>query len=243
MLDAVKLKKYLEFENYALLDSVDSTNDYVSARIAEGKNSLLAVADSQSNGKGRFSRKWISEKGGLYFSFTRDLSSIGYPLQLYPIACSIGVLKYLESLSIPLLRYKWPNDILVKDRKISGILCELTDKAVIAGIGVNINIKNIPNELSYIATSVYFIKRREYSLTDAVVSIVKGIGSVENAEQILNFLDNSGMKGRRIVFQAQENQVEGIVHGFKENGEIILKTDKGHESFIAGDVSFVRDAV
>ncbi|MDD3803148.1 MAG: biotin--[acetyl-CoA-carboxylase] ligase [bacterium] len=240
MFDAKKIKK-LGFSNTAIFSSVDSTNDFLSEMTTSGKESIIAVSQMQTKGRGRFAREWVSLKGGLYFSFTEKHENIVYPLQLFPIACAIGVYRYLESLRIPLLRYKWPNDILVKNRKISGILCEFSESVIIAGIGVNINTEAFPEEISDFAVSVYSIKRREYSLTDALVEIVNNIRNVKNSAEITKFMNESGMIGKRIMFSSNGRIIEGTVDSFKENGEIVINSNSILESFIAGDATFVRE--
>jgi len=241
MADIGRLKRELDFDDYAFFESAGSTNDILLRMVREGKTNGLVIAGEQRNGRGRFARSWASVKGGLYFSFTQDAEKLGYPVQLFAIACAIGVYGYLETAKVPLLRYKWPNDILVGERKISGILCELAEKTIVAGIGVNVNTPDFPEELSQTAVSLFQIKRRKYDITEAAVKIIKGIREVKSAREIISFMEKSGMKGRRVSFVSGNAKVEGRVAGFRENGEIEIETERGRESFIAGDVSFVRD--
>jgi BirA family biotin operon repressor/biotin-[acetyl-CoA-carboxylase] ligase len=243
MLDPSYLKRHLDFKDYILLETIDSTNNYIAKIIKKGKTSVLVAADEQTNGRGRFSRKWSSETGGLYFSFTGKISDINYNYQLSPIACAMGVFKTLDYAGVPNLIYKWPNDILVGKKKISGILLEITEDTIIAGIGVNANIREFQEDISKTATSLFLIKRREYDLNELLCGIIAEINKINTEKEILNFLKDSGMIGKRVKFTSVSRNINGTVFGFRETGEIEIDIDGEVESFIAGDVSFLREDI
>ena len=101
----------------------------------------IAVCTSQTNGRGRFNRRWFGEEGGLWISFTvplhEDPAINGGHL---PLLAGLAVLKTCEELGLEHARLRWPNDILVGKSKLGGILVERPshDMAVI-GIGINIH--------------------------------------------------------------------------------------------------------
>lgn len=243
MLDSSYLKNRLDFDDYILLEKTNSTNDYLANILKFKKTSILTAADEQTDGRGRFSRKWSSKKGGLYFSFTRRIKDIRYNIQLFPIACAMGVYMTLDSAGVPNLLYKWPNDILAGGKKISGILLEIMDDTIIAGIGVNANIRGFQKDISKTATSLFLIKRREYDLNELLCGIIIEINKIKTGREILDFLKISGMIGKRVKFTSASRNINGIVFGFRETGEIEIDIDGKVESFIAGDVSFLREDI
>ena len=132
---------------------VISTNN-TAIRIIKSSNFKfgMVVTDSQSNGKGQYGKKWISNKGNLFVSFFHELNNINLSIStLTKINCLI-VKKLIENFYKGNIFYKRPNDLLVNKKKISGILQEILtidkQKFLIVGIGLNIakspKIKNYP---------------------------------------------------------------------------------------------------
>jgi BirA family transcriptional regulator, biotin operon repressor / biotin---[acetyl-CoA-carboxylase] ligase len=126
------------------LDSVDSTNNYLWEKALAGEPQILAVrAREQTHGKGRQGKVWQSAKDkGIYVSFllrpNRPIDEINF----LPLVFGLAVVKSIEALVEPKIKY--PNDVLVKDKKICGVLVEASRQGqkidfLIAGIGLNIN--------------------------------------------------------------------------------------------------------
>jgi BirA family transcriptional regulator, biotin operon repressor / biotin---[acetyl-CoA-carboxylase] ligase len=114
---------------------VDSTN-----LVAANLKAWEAVrADRQSAGRGRFRRNWISDEGGLWLSAvvpTNPKSTAGRAL---PMAVGLAVCDVLRGLGVQTLRMRWPNDVLVKDRKLAGLLVDqFSPGLAVAGIGINV---------------------------------------------------------------------------------------------------------
>jgi BirA family biotin operon repressor/biotin-[acetyl-CoA-carboxylase] ligase len=118
-------------------------------------NSVI-VADSMKSGRGRFKRRWIAPKGGLWFSII--LQPKRNPFEYTFIAC----LSVLQSIQIG--EIKWPNDIIYKNKKVCGILSEMISdvdrQKLILGIGINVN-NNLPGSLKDLATSLKEIKKEK----------------------------------------------------------------------------------
>ena len=116
----------------------------------------MVVADRQSNGKGQYGKKWISNKGNLFVSFFHKLNDINISLpRLTKINCLL-VKKILEKYYKKKIVFKKPNDLLVNNKKISGILQEMIsvsgNKFLIVGIGVNL--VNNPRIINYPTTNL-----------------------------------------------------------------------------------------
>lgn len=114
---------------------VDSTND-----TARDLPAWQAVrADVQRTGRGRHDRSWVSDKGGLWLSAVVPVGTSEQGWQALPLAAGCAVCEALASLGLPDLRLRWPNDVMVRDRKVAGLLVDQfhPDRAVV-GIGVNV---------------------------------------------------------------------------------------------------------
>lgn len=137
----------IAFKNMEFLDEfyyyevVDSTNQRAKEK---NKKFCLFFADQQTSGRGRLDRRWFSDKGGLYFSISLPAFEVGK----LTIVAALSVAE-----SIPEARLKWPNDVLLSNLKVSGILGELFGDKVVIGIGINVE-NEIPEELGNYATNI-----------------------------------------------------------------------------------------
>jgi len=235
------IKKILGFEDTAYFETINSTNTLAGKMARAGKDNFLIIAKTQTEGKGRHSRKWHSPEGGIYFSFALNSSKLPFSPQLFSVASSIGVMDFLSEQQVENVEYRWPNDILVNGRKICGILCELVDSTIITGIGFNLNNEIFDEEIEKIATSLYLEKnmthKEEYALIEIVLSILK---TASNKEKIYRFLKNNPMTGKRVSVKTGENSFSGKVAGIKETGEIVIETEDGEMQFFAGDIEILR---
>ena len=131
-------------------DKISSTQTYALDLIAKGKayDGIVIMAEAQSMGRGRYKRQWISHHGNLYVSFIYEIEEKNFTLS-YSIAVAIA-----ETLIAFGIRptIKWPNDILIDGKKVSGTLTEYSDKFVIIGIGINI--KSNPTVQNYKTTKL-----------------------------------------------------------------------------------------
>lgn len=145
---------------YIKLNKVESTNE-CAKQIAEKETEegMVVTAKEQTGGKGRFGRNWFSPNGGIYCSIilrpkipVESLHSLTF---ISAIAVSDSIKEQFKKNTI----IKWPNDIIIKRKKICGILTESKSKGkkvlyAVVGIGVNINIDKFPEELKYTAYSL-----------------------------------------------------------------------------------------
>ncbi|HKZ62954.1 MAG TPA: biotin--[acetyl-CoA-carboxylase] ligase, partial [Thermoplasmata archaeon] len=139
-------------------DAVESTNDTAKELLGEGaEEGTVIVAERQVAGRGRHGRAWFSPPGGLYCSIV--LKGDETSARLLTLATGIPVVKALRHWSV-LATLKWPNDVVFRDRKIGGVLCEGVYRHdtywVVAGIGVNTNVPldRLPEEVRRTATSL-----------------------------------------------------------------------------------------
>ena len=142
----------IKLDAYKMLsfDKIPSTQDYAHDLIAEGKatDKTVVVAQAQSAGRGRYKRTWVSHHGNLYASFIYKVYERD-PKLSYAVAVAIAETLIAFGLKPQI---KWPNDVLIDGKKISGVLIEYARNFVIVGIGINI--KTCPTVKEYKTTKV-----------------------------------------------------------------------------------------
>lgn len=132
---------------------LDSTQDEI-FRFAENgaASGTIVIADSQTSGRGRNQRRWISPEGGLYFSLLLREEEISKDACMIPLITGIALHDALRKMGIE-TQIKWPNDIVALDKKLAGILCEKKNK--VFGIGIGINLTSAPLESSISVSQLY----------------------------------------------------------------------------------------
>ncbi len=188
------------FNNIVFYKTVDSTNDYLAKLVREKKveNKFVLVADFQTKGKGQRSNRWYSSRGkNLLFSLYLKPSDTLVKNKIYfNIITSLALVHTLKKHLInKKIKIKWPNDILVENCKISGILIETTVlkekiKTVIIGIGININQARFTfNENN--PTSINKILKKEVDRHAVLMDFLKNFSQFFNAfkEKKYEFLD------------------------------------------------------
>lgn len=100
-------------------------------------------ADTQTAGRGRFQRRWVSDAGGLWLSAVVPVETNSAAWRLLPLATGVAVCDALRDCGVPQLRLRWPNDVLVDDRKLAGLLIDQFQPGL-AVVGIGINVTNQP---------------------------------------------------------------------------------------------------
>lgn len=237
-------------------DEIGSTNDEAARQARLGAaEGLCIVARSQTAGRGRHGRTWVSERdSGLYFSIVLRPAFDARFLSLITLAAGIAVYDTLKELGIS-PDIKWVNDVLVREKKISGILAETVETpgglAVILGIGINLTSKNFPDELADTATSIAAeIRQNGVESVTVEETLVKYLTywyellSGENGPA--DVLDNwrtrsSYFSGKRVRVSVSNATTEGTTDGLEPNGALRLKTAGGSTLIVqAGDVQQLR---
>ncbi|EEG85010.1 biotin--[acetyl-CoA-carboxylase] ligase [Proteus penneri ATCC 35198] len=152
LLNADIVNQNIKGEPASVIPVIDSTNQYLIQRISELKSGDVCIAEYQSAGRGRRGRQWISPFGrNLYLSMYWKLDQ--GPAAAIGLSLVVGVImaEVLEKLGADGVKVKWPNDLYLNDKKLSGILVELTGKTgdvahIVTGIGINIAMSKNQNE-------------------------------------------------------------------------------------------------
>ncbi|AMM54177.1 biotin--[acetyl-CoA-carboxylase] ligase [Pyrococcus kukulkanii] len=213
---------------------ISSTNDV--AKSLDVEEGTVIVADRQTKGRGRLNRKWISPEGGLWLSVVLKPKVAPQDIPKIVFLGAIGVVRTLEELSIP-GRIKWPNDVLVNFRKISGILTEKVGEKVILGIGINVN-NNTPengiavkNVLGKEVSLVHVFKILLENLDELYEIYLKSPGTIVELARELMILNVP-------VKVLGNGEVVGIAEDIDEDGRLVLRLGNGEiRKIIYGDVS------
>ena len=223
-------------------DTLESTNDEAKKLISK-KSRIVVTAKKQTAGRGRLGHKWISLDGNLFmtlgFSWKSDDTNILGLISSLAVFSSIK--KYKSDCNIML---KWPNDVLINNCKISGILLEIIPPSkVIIGIGVNIcaapNIDNISTtclkEHGIAVDRIEFMRPYLEIFTNIVATYQK-----EGRQKIIDmWLDNAHKVGQKITVRGEKTQISGEFVGLDKQGFLLLKTsDNSIKTISAGDIYF-----
>ena len=158
-------------------DILDSTNNYLKERTNDLTDGTICYALEQSKGRGRRENSWISPKGNLYFSFLKKHQISRDEVFFETIKTSVAICKLLENYQIN-ATIKYPNDILVNNKKIAGILIEtagikLIDSLVI-GVGLNVNQLDFKN-LNKKAISINMLKNQDFLVEDILKDLHRNL--------------------------------------------------------------------
>lgn len=236
-------------------DTIESTNTAALNQARQGAHEgLCVVAREQTRGRGRHGRTWTSDKdSGLYFSIVLRPKIDTKLLTLITLMTGVAVYDTLAELGIK-PDIKWVNDVLVNEKKISGILAETTDTpnglAVIVGIGINVRSSNFPNEIAETATSIQAETGRVISQDELVEKLS---GFITYFYEILNGEDGpkeilSAWQSRSTYFSGKQVRVSlgnesitGKTDGLEENGALRVRDETGRIIVVqAGDVERLR---
>ena len=229
------------------LKTTESTMKEAAAMAARGEpHGTVVAADRQTAGIGRHGHTWYSDSsGGLYFSIILRLSLTPDLLPILTMALGLATLTAIDDIAGVACDLRWPNDVLLNDRKVAGIMVQgEADAALIAGIGVNVNQSEFPAELRDIATSLRRETKREFSketvLGRVVAESLKYAALLAESGKcpILDrFEKHSGyVNGKSVVVDAPGGEISGVTAGLDENGYLRVRTARGMETIVTGGV-------
>ncbi len=197
----------------------------------------VVVAEEQTAGQGRLGRQWYSARGlGLYCSLVLAPPSQTDSPPVLTLALGLAAQEAIQRYAGISCDLRWPNDVLIGDRKCAGILVQLEGGKVIAGIGVNLNHRRFPPELAAVATSLRLATGREHSREDLLRHLLPAVDTYiklvaeEGPDPILRLFSqaSSYVYGRRVVAGA----LEGVTDGLDASGFLWLRTGRGRRRLI-----------
>ena len=209
---------------------IDSTNNYLKNSYKLLNNFTFVVAEFQSKGKGRNDRVWSSEEGqNLMFSFLIKDQDLLKKFSALSIISAVEVAKLLEDYQIKDVSIKWPNDVLIGDKKVCGILLEgQILEYLVVGIGLNVNQKVFPDGLRRPAISLSLEANKDFNIDELeqklFSNIVKDLSNLDE-EAILNyFRSHNYLLNKRVKVLVNDQPFIGEVIGIDANYFLQIKT-------------------
>lgn len=234
----------------AVLPVIDSTNQYLLDRIGELRSGDACVAEYQQAGRGRRGRKWFSPFGAnLYLSMYWRLEQ--GPAAAIGLSLVIGIImaEVLQELGAENVRVKWPNDLYLGDRKLAGILVELTGKTgdaaqIVIGAGINLAMRHAESDM---------INQSWVNLQEAGVVIDRNTLAVRLINELRAALQSFEQEGlspwlsrwkkldnfidRPVKLIIGEREIFGISRGIDAQGALLLEQDGVIKPWMGGEIS------
>ena len=233
-----------------VLDSVESTNAELAASARSGAESgAVLVAESQTAGRGRLDRMWAAPaRAGLTFSVLLRPGAVGVgSWGWFPLLAGVAVAGALGPLAELDVRLKWPNDVLVGDRKLAGVLAERVEDALVLGVGINVSMR--VDELPVpTATSLHIEGSAVVDRMPVLLAVLRSMGRLYGEFAAASGdADASGLRssyrglcstlGRSVRAELPgAHVVTGTAVDVDESGRLVLDTPGGTEPIGAGDV-------
>ena len=234
-----------------------STNDVIEKLARDGvKEGAVVFAESQSKGRGRLGRNWMSPpQKGLWFSVLLRPDLRPQEATQLTVATATALVRAIRSVTDLKPEIKWPNDILIGGKKVAGVLTELSAeldhvKYIILGIGVNVNLGagEFPSELRKLATSLKIEAGRPISRPELAAAILREldedyarIGAGLFGTVADEWEASCSTLGHEVVIRTGDHQIRGRAESLGEDGSLVLRTDHGRlERVTGGDVTLEK---
>ncbi|HGK4816638.1 TPA: bifunctional biotin--[acetyl-CoA-carboxylase] ligase/biotin operon repressor BirA [Yersinia enterocolitica] len=250
LLDEQTILSYLPAGQVAVLPVVDSTNQYLLDRITELKSGDACVAEYQQAGRGRRGRQWVSPFGAnLYLSMFWRLEQGPAAAMGLSLVVGIVMAEVLHKLGAEHVRVKWPNDLYLNDKKLAGILVELTGKTgdaaqLVIGAGINLTMREsttnvISQDWINLQEAGVNIDRNKLTaelLSELRLAVVKfeneGLPAfISRWREMDNYLD------RPVKLIIGNQEIFGIARGIDQQGALLLEQDGNIKPYIGGEIS------
>ncbi|MCX6632454.1 MAG: biotin--[acetyl-CoA-carboxylase] ligase [Candidatus Solibacter sp.] len=232
MIDLARLRQAFPDRRILHFDSIDSTQ-----RAASGcEAGTIVLADCQLAGLGRHGHAWHSEPGaGIYCSIVLA------PSPVLTLALGIATAEAIAQATGIRCDLRWPNDLMLDNRKAAGILVQVVNGLAIAGIGINVNHTAFPDDIEGEAISLRQHGGREFAREDILFALFPAIESLtgEDTETILRLFTHASsyVAGRRVTVDQPGGTITGTTAGLNADGFLKVRQDDGTDTLIlAGGV-------
>ena len=252
LLDASRIKKDLATRwlgrDLLILEQASSTNAVALSSVGQRQSGSVILAEIQKEGRGRLSRSWASPPGGIWMSL---ILKPDIPLsRVYRInmAASVSICRTISRLGLE-AGIKWPNDILIQEKKVCGILTELGAQMdrldyVVVGVGLNANNDTAAFPSQWRSTSLAAELGRSIDRCALIAAILnemeKAIDSMESQEIYEEWRSLSLSLGERVRISSAEGDLLGQVVDLDGDGALILQQGREKRRILAGDCIHLR---
>jgi BirA family biotin operon repressor/biotin-[acetyl-CoA-carboxylase] ligase len=207
---------------------------------------LVVFAESQTKGRGRHGRAWISPRGkGLWFSVLLRPRLPAAAMSRLTVAASVAVVRAVRTMCGVDARIKWPNDVTIAGKKVAGILTELSGGVAVLGIGIDVNCQ--PAELPATATSLLVATGEAQDRPALAARVLTELETlyrlaVEDFDAVAReWAGWCTTLGRQLVVTMGTQRIEGCALALDGDGTLLLRKDSGQvERLVGGDVTVER---
>ena len=203
--------------------------------VADFKPGKVLVAEFQSAGRGRLDRKFlVPARKGLTFSICiKEPVNIGWIPLIAGIACANAINRYIKR---DIVEIKWPNDLLIENRKLAGILSEKVEQGVVVGIGINISQSQSELPISdAVSLAMFSTVDRSLLLVEILNELANALENLEQSK--VEYIANCATIGKRVLVTLPNGQqIQGLVDGISENGALLI----ADQEINAGDILHLR---
>jgi len=219
-------------------EEIDSTQRWANEAFQSGaKDGSVFIADHQTKGRGRSGRSWWSSPGtGLLMSWLVQTRLRPEQMTTLTFHFGLAIARALEPWAGSALRLKWPNDLLLNDKKLGGILAEATPTntaggVAILGVGINLGQKrqDFPDELQDIGTSLsQNLKDTPPPRDEVIASVITELNAIRpdleaGVVPVDAWLARAAWRGEDVVIQQEGQARHGVFHGIQNDGTLVLK--------------------
>lgn len=250
LLNEEKIAAQLNEGRLAVIPVIDSTNQYLLEKMDTLRSGDACVAEYQQAGRGRRGRQWFSPFGSnLYLSMYWRLDQ--GPMAAMGLSLVIGIViaEVLRSLGADEVRVKWPNDLYLNDRKLAGILVELTGKTgdaaqLVIGAGINLAMRTpdtaIVNQ-GWINLQEAGVNVDRNTLTARLINTMRESLPIFEREGLAPFIQRwselDNFINRPVKLLIGDKEIPGIARGIDQQGGLILEQDGVKKSWVGGEIS------
>ncbi|NOI58441.1 bifunctional biotin--[acetyl-CoA-carboxylase] ligase/biotin operon repressor BirA [Vibrio coralliilyticus] len=234
-----------------LIPIIDSTNQYLLDRVDSLESGSVCLAEYQAKGRGRRGREWVSPFGSnLYLSMFWRLDAGMAAAMGLSLVVGVAIVEALEEMGLTGVKLKWPNDLYYQDKKLAGILVEMSGQAgaaanLVIGMGLNLMMSEATEGITQPWASLddvadnQQIDRNQLAIT-MISTLHEALddyelygmaGFVERWNRLDNFIN------RPVKLLMGPREIAGIARGINEQGAVLLETESGLETFIGGEIS------
>lgn len=228
-------------------DVVDSTNDVAKDIGASSDEGAIVIAEMQEGGRGRKGGHWISPRGGVWMSIILKPNNSPSFASRFTLMAGVAVAKTIREFGIE-ASLKWPNDVLVGEQKVCGILTEMDAEVehinfIVVGMGINVNVAvdDLSEDIRPNSTSLSAIKGNDIDRTSFVQTLIRAfeVEYVRSRSQgfssiLEDWITLSGTIGRNVDVITPHKVISGKAKGITESGTLLVETAEGVQEIIAG---------
>jgi len=234
-----------------LIPIIDSTNQYLLERVDSLESGSVCLAEYQAKGRGRRGREWVSPFGSnLYLSMFWRLDAGMAAAMGLSLVVGVAIVESLEEMGLTGVKLKWPNDLYYQDKKLAGILVEMSGQAgaaanLVIGMGLNLMMSEATEGITQPWASLDEVAdNQQIDRNQLAISMISTLhkalddyelygmaGFVERWNRLDNFIN------RPVKLLMGPREISGIARGINEQGAVLLETENGLETFIGGEIS------